>query len=133
MRLKTAILSALLTSLICIFPGIVTDNIITAVLTGSIASFLSGMFLYSYQDPINDSPIDGKAIIAANLVGCFIAPIFVSIGYWQAFWLTGTTVVLALVTGAFFIFLSVRLISTSNKEAFELMDKWFQARIKNEE
>ncbi len=133
MRLKTAILSALLTTFICIFPGIVTYDIISAILTGSIVSFLSGMFLYSYQDPIYDSPIDGKAIIAANLVGCFFAPIVVSNGYWQAFWLTGTTVVLALVTGAFFIFLSVRLITASNKEAFELMDKWFQARIKNED
>lgn len=133
MRLKTAFLSALLTAFICLFPGVVTGDISSAVLTGSIVSFLCGLFLYSYQDPLNESPIDGKAIIAANLVGCFVSPIVVSNGYWQAFWLTGSTAVLALVTGAFFIFLSIRLVSTSNKEAFELLDKWFQARIKNED
>jgi hypothetical protein len=133
MRIGTGILSALLTTLICLYPGLVAGDILFALAVGAAMSFSLGMFLYSSRSSIADSTIDGKAILAANLVASSISSVVVSNGLWQGIWLTGSTTLLAMISGAILIFLSVRVTTKSNREAFELLDRWFQSRTNDED
>lgn len=130
MRIGTGILSALLTTLICLYPGLVVEDVLSALAVGAVLSFFLGIFLYSSSNSITDSSIDGKAILAANLVASSISSVVVSNGLWQGVWLTLTTTILAMISGAILIFASVRAATKSNREAFELLDYWFQTRIK---
>ncbi len=130
MRIGTGILSSLLTTLICLYPGLIVEKVLSTLTVGAILSFFLGMFLYSSNSSIADSSIDGKAILAANLVASSISSVVVSNDLWQGVWLTLTTTVLAMISGAILIFASVRVTTKSNREAFELLDHWFQARIK---
>jgi hypothetical protein len=133
MRIGTGILSALLTTLICLYPGLVVEDVLSALAVGAVLSFFLGIFLYSSSNSITDSSIDGKAILAANLVASSISSVVVSNGLWQGIWLTGSTTLLAMISGAILIFLSVRVTTKSNREAFELLDRWFQSRTNDED
>ena len=133
MRIGTGTLSAFLTTLICLYPGLVAGEVLSALAVGAVVSFFLGMFLYSSSNSIANSTIDGKAILAANLVASSISSVVVSNGLLQGIWLTLTTTVLAMISGAILIFVSVRVTTKSNGEAFELLDRWFQSRINSEE
>jgi hypothetical protein len=132
MRIKTGLLSAVLTAFICIIPGLIAQDVSFAVSVGASLSFFLGAYFYSSRSSISDSTIDGKAILAANLVSSFISSLVVSNGFWQTLWLTGATTCLALIAGAVLIFISVRITTGSNREAFELLDRWFQSRLKDQ-
>ena len=131
MRIKSGLLSAVLTAFICIIPGLIAQDVSFAVAVGASLSFFLGAYFYSSHSSISDSTIDGKAILAANLVSSFISSLLVSNGFWQTLWLTSATTCLALIAGAVLIFISVRITTDSNKEAFELLDRWFQSRVKD--
>ena len=132
MRIKTGILSAILTAFICLIPGLVVRDVPFAVAIGASLSLFLGAYFYSSRSSISDSTIDGKAILAANLVSSFISSLVVSNGFWQTLWLTSATTCLALIAGAVLIFMSVRITTDSNREAFELLDRWFQSRVKDQ-
>ena len=130
MRIKTGILSAILAAFICLIPGLVVQDVPFAVSIGASLSSLLGAYFYSSRSSISESTIDGKAILAANLVSSLISSLVVSSGFWQTIWLTSATTCLALIAGAALIFISVRVTTDSNREAFELLDRSFQSRVK---
>jgi len=122
MRNKTAFIAVIVALITCLYPGLVTGKVTLALSVGAIVSFLLAYLTYSYQDPLNDSPIDKGSIISGNLGAGFLSSTFVSEGYWQVFWLTGTTVVLALMLGALYVFLIARVITGNSRDAAKLAE-----------
>ncbi len=122
MRFRTALIAAFVAAVSCLYPGIVSGQVMFATLIGAGVGFTLAYITYSYHDVINDSPIDKGSIISGNLAGVFFSAILVSNGYWQVFWLTGTAVTLAMILGALWVFFAARLLTGSNREAAELAE-----------
>ncbi len=128
MRIMTAVIAALVCSITCLFPGLISGKLMLSILIGAGVSFLTAFLTYSYRDPINDAPTDVGSIILGNLVGAFFSAISVSAGYWQAFWLSGATVTLGLVLGALCVFLIARMFTSSMQEAVEFAESFFKKK-----